>query len=134
MALKACGVSRKCDELGRIVIPKEIVKSIGYNVNQSLDIRLEDSTVILSINDGGAGIVRCLDDLNRIVIPKAMRTTLNINDKTPIEFYISDEKDVFLKVFTDICAVCGEDKELTRVKNGKFMCQTCIDFISKNCD
>ena len=45
--LKATGVTRKIDELGRIVIPKEIRRNLGIRDGESLEIFLDDDAILL---------------------------------------------------------------------------------------
>ncbi|MBO5059495.1 MAG: AbrB/MazE/SpoVT family DNA-binding domain-containing protein [Clostridia bacterium] len=45
--MKGTGMSRPIDELGRVVIPKEIRKALGLNVKEPLEIYLEDEKIIL---------------------------------------------------------------------------------------
>lgn len=45
--MKATGMTRKVDELGRIVIPKEIRRNLGIEEKDSLEIFTEGSNLIL---------------------------------------------------------------------------------------
>ena len=45
--MKSTGVIRRIDELGRIVIPKEIRKNLRINNNVSLELFIEDDKIIL---------------------------------------------------------------------------------------
>lgn len=45
--MKSTGIVRKVDELGRIVIPKEIRKKFGINVKDDIEIYVEDDRIIL---------------------------------------------------------------------------------------
>ena len=45
--MKSTGVVRKIDELGRIVLPKELRKSFGIDVGDPLEIFTEDDRIIL---------------------------------------------------------------------------------------
>lgn len=45
--MKATGMTRKVDELGRIVIPKEIRRNLGIEEKDSLEIFTESSNLIL---------------------------------------------------------------------------------------
>ena len=45
--LKQTGVTRKIDELGRIVLPSELRKSLGIEVKDSLEIYTSGDSVIL---------------------------------------------------------------------------------------
>jgi AbrB family transcriptional regulator, transcriptional pleiotropic regulator of transition state genes len=46
--MKNTGMSRKLDDLGRIVIPAEIRKSLSLKVGGVLDISVEDDRIILT--------------------------------------------------------------------------------------
>ena len=45
--MKATGITRKIDELGRIVIPKEIRRNLGIRDGESLEIFTEDDGILL---------------------------------------------------------------------------------------
>ena len=45
--MKSTGVVRRVDELGRIVIPKELRKTFTINERDSLEIYVEDDRIIL---------------------------------------------------------------------------------------
>ena len=42
------GITRPIDQLGRVVIPKEMRKHLQINDGDLLEIRLEDSSIVLS--------------------------------------------------------------------------------------
>ena len=46
--LKKTGVSRRIDDLGRIVIPKEIRKNLKIRDNDELEITVNDNTILLN--------------------------------------------------------------------------------------
>lgn len=45
--MKATGVVRKLDNLGRIVIPIELRRNFGINLKDSLEIFVEGNTIVL---------------------------------------------------------------------------------------
>ena len=45
--MKSTGIVRKVDELGRIVLPIELRRTLGIEVRDSLEIYVEDSSVVL---------------------------------------------------------------------------------------
>ena len=45
--MKSTGIVRKVDELGRIVLPIELRRTLGIDIKDSLEIYVEDSKVIL---------------------------------------------------------------------------------------
>ena len=40
-------IDRRIDDLGRIVIPKDIRKELGIAIGESLDINIEDGKIII---------------------------------------------------------------------------------------
>ena len=50
--MKAVGVVRKIDKLGRIVIPKEVLKKLNIEANSTLlEVKIEDEKIILEKYD-----------------------------------------------------------------------------------
>ena len=47
--MKATGIVRNVDELGRIVLPVELRRTLGIEVKDALDICVEDDTIILKV-------------------------------------------------------------------------------------
>jgi len=47
MAMKSTGIVRKVDELGRIVLPIELRRTLGIDEKDSLEIYVDGSSVIL---------------------------------------------------------------------------------------
>ncbi|MED4514438.1 AbrB/MazE/SpoVT family DNA-binding domain-containing protein, partial [Bacillus cereus] len=45
--MKSTGVTRKIDELGRIVLPKELRRTLGIAVKDPIEIFVEDEKIIL---------------------------------------------------------------------------------------
>lgn len=45
--MKATGVTRRVDELGRIVLPVELRRTLDVNIKDSLEIYVEDDKIIL---------------------------------------------------------------------------------------
>lgn len=47
LAVKATGITRKIDELGRIVLPKELRKTLGIEPGTPIEIYTEEDTIVL---------------------------------------------------------------------------------------
>ena len=45
--MKSTGIVRKLDQLGRIVIPKELRRTLNINLNDGLEIFIEEEKIIL---------------------------------------------------------------------------------------
>jgi len=49
--LKATGIVRKVDDLGRIVLPIELRRSLGIDVKDPIEIYVDEDTIILRKHD-----------------------------------------------------------------------------------
>ncbi|MBR3023059.1 MAG: AbrB/MazE/SpoVT family DNA-binding domain-containing protein, partial [Oscillospiraceae bacterium] len=45
--MKSTGIVRKIDELGRIVLPKELRRTLGLNDRESVEIYVDQDAIIL---------------------------------------------------------------------------------------
>ena len=70
------GIIRKLDELGRIVIPKEI-RDIIFSEEDIFFYEYLDYIVATNDNDSNKGIKRKIDELGRVVIPIERRNIRN---------------------------------------------------------
>ncbi len=61
--MKATGITRNLDQLGRIVLPIELRRTLDINENDSLEIFTEDDTIILRKYNPGCYICGGLDEL-----------------------------------------------------------------------
>lgn len=61
--MKATGIVRCMDDLGRLCIPKELRKTLDISVNDSIEIFTEDDTIILRKYDKTANASEALDKL-----------------------------------------------------------------------
>ena len=126
--LKFTGVYREIDDLGRFVIPKEIVKNLGITPKQYVDIYTEDEFIVINPiadDESVAGLTRRLDSLNRLVIPIEARNMLDINIKDKVSIYLLDNK-IYVRKFTNSCIFCNSDKVTIKYK-GKCICRYCLD-------
>lgn len=132
--MKSTGIVRRVDQLGRIVVPKEIRKNLNIvEVVDSMEIYLEDGMIVFKKFDGNvaaAGIVRRVDQLGRVVLPIELRRMLNIvEEKDALEIFI-DDGAILLKKYEPACTFCGNFKDITLFK-GKNICFGCIAEIAK---
>jgi transcriptional pleiotropic regulator of transition state genes len=63
--MKNTGMSRKLDDLGRIVIPAEIRKSLSLKVGGVLDISVEDDRIILTSRQDSCVFCSSRNDLTQ---------------------------------------------------------------------
>ena len=45
--MKSTGIVRKVDELGRIVLPIELRRTLGIDIKDSIEIYVDNSTIVL---------------------------------------------------------------------------------------
>lgn len=60
---KATGIVRKVDELGRIVIPKELRRTMGIDISDSLEVYVSEDEVILKKYQPDCVFCGSMDDL-----------------------------------------------------------------------
>lgn len=61
--MKSTGIDRKVDELGRMVIPKELRDILGIDVKTPLEIFVDGETIILKKYNPGCTICGSMDDV-----------------------------------------------------------------------
>lgn len=123
---KKTGIVRKIDELGRIVIPKYIIRQLEFVENDRLQIFIKENNVIIKKieKEDTIGNVRILDTLGRIVIPKDIRKDKGWKERTPVELYL-DSNFIILKRYIENCVFCNNDSHLIEFKGNK-VCEKCI--------
>lgn len=121
--MKATGIIRKIDELGRVVLPNELRRSLGLEEKAPLEIGLQGEYITLS-KPMGSGVARKLDRLGRIVLPVSMRKRLGIQEGTPLEIF-TDGETIVLKKYNPACIFCGRIEDTTALFKGKLICGAC---------
>lgn len=76
------------------------------------------------------GIVRQLDKLGRIVLPKELRKVFHIDNEDSLEIFVEEDR-IILKKYVPSCIFCSNDTGM-KEHNGKFVCQSCIEELSKD--
>ena len=61
--MKATGIVRKVDELGRIVLPSELRKTMHVSVGDSFELFTNDNTVVLKKYEPGCILTGNMDEL-----------------------------------------------------------------------
>jgi transcriptional pleiotropic regulator of transition state genes len=128
--MKFTGIVRKIDELGRIVLPKELRRSLGLQSKASVEIHINEQNQIVITKDDGTltGIIRHIDDLGRIVVPTETRQLLNINEGDGFEILV-DEKSIILQKYERGCVFCGNVEKNMFEHKGKRVCPVCATVI-----
>lgn len=81
--MKTTGVSRRIDDLGRIVIPKEIRKNLKIRDGELLEIFVEDDRIILTKNS----VMRGVGDIAKLCIESlsdTMKSNMVITDRDKV--------------------------------------------------
>lgn len=76
------------------------------------------------------GIVRRIDHLGRVVIPKELRTVHFIEDGSPLEIFVDDDK-IILRKYQPGCILCGQSDNL-HLFQGKHIRTPCITKAAEN--
>ncbi len=64
--MKYTGMHRPVDELGRVVIPKEIRKTLNISVKDILDIFVDGNSIIMQKSTGHCVICGSAEDLSEL--------------------------------------------------------------------
>lgn len=64
--MKASGVTRKIDSLGRIVIPIEIRRSLGWDIGDPIEFRAEGKNIVLHSSEKDQKTTEALDTLEEV--------------------------------------------------------------------
>ena len=131
--MKSTGIVRRVDQLGRIVVPKEIRKNLNIvEIVDSMEIYLEKGMIVFKKFDGNphsAGVVRRVDQLGRVVLPIELRRMLDIvEERDSLEIFI-EGNSILLKKYEPSCIFCGEAGDVSVFK-GKSICRACIAELS----
>jgi len=101
--MKSTGVVRRIDELGRIVIPKEIRNNLNIREGESLEIFVDNNSLIMQ---KFSKIYSMQDTLNVIIkyISESFNININLYDRDKLLLYTSEElgKLLFIKEFNDM--------------------------------
>jgi AbrB family looped-hinge helix DNA binding protein len=92
--MKATGIVRRADDLGRIIIPKQIREIFRIKDGDALEVYRDGACVVfepVKDREGVRAITRRIDELGRVAIPIGVRETLGIRDGTPLEVYTTHE-------------------------------------------
>lgn len=92
-------ITRKIDELGRIVIPIEIRKKLKIIEGQKLNIFIRNKNIILGMNtEQENGILATIDDLGRVLIFAKIREKAKIEAGQELNIYSGDNEIILQKM------------------------------------
>ncbi len=131
--MKSTGIVRQVDMLDRIVLPKELCRSLGIEPKDPMEIFIEDWRIVLKKHEisgisaktkGSLGIIRRVDALDRIVLPKEICKTMGIEPKDSLEIFVDGPK-IMLSKYHPACVFCNEAHDVLTYKR-KLVCEKCI--------
>jgi len=93
--MKATGITRKVDELGRIVLPIELRRNLGIRIGDTLEIFTDNNTIILKRYDA-------VDDL--LIMASRLKDRVVFED-------CGKMKPVLLKKIEEIEKIMKSEKE-----------------------
>jgi transcriptional pleiotropic regulator of transition state genes len=64
--MKSIGIVRKIDDLGRVVLPKELRRTLGINEGDPLEIFTKHDLIILKKYNPGCAVCGCLKQLKTV--------------------------------------------------------------------
>lgn len=130
--MKMIGMTRKIDELGRVVLPKELRRTFDIQERDPVEIYvMEDKIMIKKFIEGNpvSGIVRKIDELGRVVLPMETRKMFDIMPDDAFEVNVEQE-NITLKKITIKCIFCGSKSEIVEFMDRR-VCHECIKKIAK---
>ena len=136
--MKSTGIVRQVDSLDRLVIPKELCKTLEIGPKSPIEIYRQDGRIVLKKHEvvegpfkvkGSLGIVRQTDNVGRVVLPKELCKILEIEPKDPLEIFIDDNL-IILGKYNPCCIFCGEVEDLVLYEK-KLVCKKCIEELNK---
>nr|QGT51206.1 hypothetical protein Firmicute1046_2820 [uncultured Firmicutes bacterium] len=94
---------RKIDEIGRIVLPREMREYLGFTKRSYARVQLCDNHITLTKAEQTDAIleiesIRKIDELGRVLLPKDMRDKLSWQVKEPIKIQVTENALILEKV------------------------------------
>lgn len=65
--MKSTGIVRKTDELGRIVLPKELRDTYGFTDRQPVEILVDDECIIIKKYNTSDNVIKMAQDLETAI-------------------------------------------------------------------
>ena len=128
--MKSTGITRKIDELGRIVIPKEIRRNLGIRDGESLEIFTDEDSIILKkhsqmerFEDLGAKLGEIINAIFKVdvIITDREKVIVATNNKDLIDKKINKDLIYLIDNIEELVENENRSMEFDNISiNGKF--------------
>jgi len=92
--MKATGIVRRIDDLGRVIIPKEIRRTMRLREGDPMEIFIEDDAVCFKKYDASQVPLDVLSDLKSLIDDKINDITKNVDKQKAIYDKLRDLEDL----------------------------------------
>ena len=99
--MKSTGVIRRIDELGRIVLPKEIRRNLGIRDGENLEILVEDNEIVLKKFSKMKDFKEIIENICKLVID-VYDLKLIVSDRDKVIFSNVSEVDVGFSLSSEL--------------------------------
>lgn len=118
MHLKSTGVIRRIDELGRIVIPKEIRRNLGIRDGENIEIYIEDEEILLKKYNRMSNFSDLAKNLCEIIY-NDFNYKIMISDREKIIASNTENYNLINKELNKECLKIIEEREIQKLENTK---------------
>lgn len=118
MHLKSTGVIRRIDELGRIVIPKEIRRNLGIRDGENIEIYIEDDEILLKKYNRMSNFSDLAKNLCEIIY-NDFNYKIMISDREKIIASNTENYNLINKELNKECLKIIEEREIQKLENTK---------------
>lgn len=114
------GIVRKLDDLGRVSLPIEYRRQLGYEDKQGIDLYIVNNVVHLEKGNG-----RRIDYLGRYTLPIEVRRGLKLDNEDLVDMWV-ENNCIHIRKATLQCVICecDDESQLEKVK-GVLVCRSC---------
>jgi len=125
--MKKSGLTRRIDELGRIVIPKEIRKNLKIRDSDELEISVKDGNIILNkyeVMDKDKTVSTLLETISKTCKKNVLFTT---KDKI-IDYYLDSKNKINdLELSNSVIKIIENRKQVSVDNNKLCLCKEILD-------
>lgn len=118
MHLKSTGVIRRIDELGRIVIPKEIRRNLGIRDGENIEIYIENEEILLKKYNRMSNFSDLAKNLCEIIY-NDFNYKMMISDREKIIASNTENYNLINKELNKECLKIIEEREIQKLENTK---------------